>query len=97
MLRVFNVLVPIHAAQMARHKLLVLMDAHPVRIGFERQEQTCVARWHREVIGVQRHAKLHDGTYCCDPCQIKTCGVEAAQLGATKVKTSAAAVNPGGA
>ena len=97
MLRVLNVLVAVHAAQMARHKPVALMDTHPVRIGFERQEQTCVARWHREVIGVQRHAKLLGGTYCCDPCQIKTCGVEAAQLGATKVKTSVAAVNPGGA
>ena len=79
-IRVFNVLVFIHAARVARHQLVLFVDAHPIGIGLECQQAPCQARWHSIVVGVQCDAKLlggadHDGTR-----QIEACGVQGTQL-----------------
>ena len=41
---VLDVLVPIHAARMARDELVAVIDAHAIGIGLERQALTGVAR-----------------------------------------------------
>ena len=79
---IFDVLVPIHAAHMARDELLALIDAHAIGIGLERQAMARVARRHRVVVGVQRNAKLLGGAHRTHACQVEAGGVEPSQMGA---------------
>ena len=80
MVGVFDVLVPIHAARMARDELVAVVDAHAIGVGLERQALTRVARGHRVVVGVERDAELLGGAHRAHARQIEAGGVERQQL-----------------
>ena len=58
MIRILDVLVAVIAARMAGDQLVVMIEADPVGIGFQRQLSAGILGRHRVAVGIERHAEL---------------------------------------
>jgi hypothetical protein len=79
MIGVLDILMPIVAADMTRDELVLVVNAHPIRVSLERHALTGKLGRHRIVVGVERDTELLRGALALDATDVVGHRVEGLQ------------------